>query len=85
MNQRRLGPALCAAVAIAFGCSAKPKDEAPAQPAGWDDAIRLPAATDLDPDPGIVELNLDAHVAPLSLVPGGLTPMWTYNGLFPGR
>ena len=28
-----------------------------AQPAGWDDAIRLPAATDLNPDPGIVELE----------------------------
>jgi FtsP/CotA-like multicopper oxidase with cupredoxin domain len=84
MNQRRLLPALGAAVAIATGCSAKPTDEPPRQPAGWDDAIRLRAATDLNPDPGVVELNLEAHVAPLSLVPGGPTPMWTYDGLVPG-
>ena len=84
MNQRRLLPALGAAVAIAAGCAARPSDEPPAQPSGWDDAIRLPAATDINPDPRVVELNLEAHVTPLSLVPAGLTPMWTYDGLLPG-
>ena len=86
MNRRSLGLALGAAVAIAFGCSAKPKDDPPAQPAGWDDAIRLPAATDLNPDPGIVELNLEAHVAPLSLVPGRTRrPCGRTTASFPGR
>src|SRR6266496_3036425 len=84
MNQRRLLLALGAAVAIETGCSAKPSDEPPRQPAGWDDAIRLPAAIDINPDPGVVELNLEAHVTPLSLVPAGPTPMWTYDGLLPG-
>jgi FtsP/CotA-like multicopper oxidase with cupredoxin domain len=84
MKQRGLGPALGAAVAIAIGCSGKATDDRPAQPAGWDDAIRLPSATDVNPDPGVVELNLEAHAAALSLVPGGLTPMLTYDGQIPG-
>jgi len=56
----------------------------PQQPAGWDQGIRVPEAVDINPDPSIVELNLTAQVAPLSLIPGGLTPAWTYNGLLPG-
>ena len=84
MNRRSFLPALGAAVAIAFGCSAKPRDDPPGQPAGWDDAIRLRAATDLNPDPGIVELNLEAQ-SPVSLVQGRRSAtMWTYNGLVPG-
>ena len=77
-------PALGAAVTLALGCAPKATDDLEAQPPGWDDAIRLPVATDLNADPSVVELNLEAHVAQISLVPGGPTPMWTYNGQVPG-
>jgi FtsP/CotA-like multicopper oxidase with cupredoxin domain len=58
--------------------------EPPGQPAGWDEGIRLPRATDTNPDPGIVEVSLDARPANLPFVPGGLTPVYTYNGSIPG-
>ena len=54
------------------------------QPAGWDDGVRLPPVEDINPDPHVVELNLEARPGMFSLVPGGLTPMLTYNGLVPG-
>jgi len=54
------------------------------QPPGWDDGVRLPDAADINPDPGVVELNLEARLAPQSYVAGGPTMMWTYDGLVPG-
>ena len=54
------------------------------QPKGWDEGIRLPEAIDINPDPSIVEVNLDAKLATLSFVPGGPTTAWTYNGQVPG-
>jgi len=84
MNRRALLLALGAAVTIAQGCAPKATEDPNAQPNGWDDAIRLPVATDMNPDPAVVEMNLEAHIAPMSLVPGGPTPMWTYNGQVPG-
>jgi FtsP/CotA-like multicopper oxidase with cupredoxin domain len=58
--------------------------QAPGQPLGWDDAIRVPAAHDLNPDPAIVEVNLEARLADFRFVPGGPTTAWTYDGLLPG-
>jgi len=54
------------------------------QPAGWDDGIRVAQADDLNPDPGIVEVNLRAALTPLSLLPGETTMVWSYNGQVPG-
>ncbi|HEV8246115.1 MAG TPA: hypothetical protein VGP93_10125, partial [Polyangiaceae bacterium] len=51
-----------------------------AQPEGWADELGLPQAEDLNPDPAIVELNLEAKSATLELLPGVSTPVWTYNG-----
>jgi FtsP/CotA-like multicopper oxidase with cupredoxin domain len=56
----------------------------PAQPAGWDDDVRLPAAVDLDRNPRVVELALEARLAPLSYVAAAPTTMWTFNGSVPG-
>jgi FtsP/CotA-like multicopper oxidase with cupredoxin domain len=56
----------------------------PGQPPGWDDGIRIPRAADTNPDPNVVEVSLDAQPANLSFVPGGPTPVWTYNGAIPG-
>jgi FtsP/CotA-like multicopper oxidase with cupredoxin domain len=54
------------------------------QPAGWDANLRLAEARDKNPDPRIVEIDLDARVAELEMVPGTRTPVWTYNGGLPG-
>ncbi len=56
----------------------------PTQPPGWDEGIRVPAVKDLNPDPHVVELDLEAKPASFSFVPGGSTTAWTYNGLLPG-
>jgi FtsP/CotA-like multicopper oxidase with cupredoxin domain len=60
------------------------KHERPRQPAGWDDGIRVPEATDLDPSPDTVEVAITAAVTPLEIQPGLTTPLWTYNGTLPG-
>ena len=54
------------------------------QPAGWDDGVRLSSAPDLNADPSIVEVDLEARLADFNFVPGGPTAAWTYNGLLPG-
>lgn len=54
------------------------------QPAGWDDDIRLAEAVDLNADPRIVEVELDARVATVTIAPGVDVDAWTYNGTIPG-
>src|SRR5262245_49791960 len=54
------------------------------QPAGWSDELSLPSLEDLNPDPNVVEVNLEARVTPLEIRSGTSTPVWTYNGSLPG-
>jgi len=54
------------------------------QPDGWDKNAKLPEAVDTNPDPAIVEIALEARVAPLEIAPGLRTDVWTYNGGLPG-
>jgi FtsP/CotA-like multicopper oxidase with cupredoxin domain len=54
------------------------------QPAGWDKDVRLPEAVDRNPDPHIVEIDLDARIAPVEIAPGVRVDAWTYNGSIPG-
>ncbi len=54
------------------------------QPAGWADDLKLPEAQDLNPDPHVLEINLEAKIANVELLPGKMTPAWTYNGTVPG-
>jgi FtsP/CotA-like multicopper oxidase with cupredoxin domain len=54
------------------------------QPAGWDHDLKLAEAVDRNPDPKIVEIDLDARIAPVEIVPGIRTEAWTYNGGIPG-
>ena len=54
------------------------------QPERWDAGIRMPAAPDLNPDPRIVEIELEARVAPFEVEPGLIVDAWTYNGSIPG-
>jgi FtsP/CotA-like multicopper oxidase with cupredoxin domain len=53
-------------------------------PVGWDEGLRLRAAVDVNPDPRVVEIELEARVAPVSFRPGTTTPAWTYDGGVPG-
>lgn len=50
----------------------------------WDEAIRMPEAPDLNPDPHIVEIELEARVEPFEVEPGLVVEAWTYNGMIPG-
>ncbi len=68
----------------AIGCAPASPPASSGQPAGWDDGIRLSSATDINPDPGVVELDLQARPAQFSYVPGGPTTMLGYDGLVPG-
>lgn len=63
-----------------------PDDETPAAvlPDDWADQAALTTAEDINPDPGIVEVELTAQVAQVELTPGVMTEMYTYNGVYPG-
>jgi FtsP/CotA-like multicopper oxidase with cupredoxin domain len=54
------------------------------QPDGWDADVALQAAVDLNPDPAVVEVELEAKLAEVELLPGTKTLAWTYNGTVPG-
>jgi FtsP/CotA-like multicopper oxidase with cupredoxin domain len=55
-----------------------------AQPEGWADELALPIPEDLNPDPDVLEVSLEARVADVEILPGLKTPAWTYNGTVPG-
>jgi FtsP/CotA-like multicopper oxidase with cupredoxin domain len=71
---------------VLVGCGAEaPEQQTPAsEPAGWADAIQLPVAPDLNPDPHVLEVNLEARLADLQFVSDVKTTVWTYNGGVPG-
>ena len=54
------------------------------QPEGWDAEIRLRQAIDRNPDPAIVEIDLEASVASVEIEPGRHVQAWTYNASLPG-
>jgi len=91
---KRLRPAIClivpATLALA-GCeAADPAASTPlaahevSQPAGWDDELKMAEPQDLNPDPHVLEVELEARVADVEFLPGTTTPAWTYNGTVPG-
>ena len=54
------------------------------QPDGWDANLRLPEAVDINPDPRIVEVDLEARVGHVEYAPGQRVQAWTYDGGIPG-
>ncbi len=54
------------------------------QPTELADELTLRTPVDLDPDPNVLELNLEARVAPIEFIPGVPTIAWTYDGAVPG-
>lgn len=70
-------------------CKAQPEPEPQTsgrdeQPPGWDEAIAPKVAEDLNPDPSVLEVNLEARIEELEILPGVQTAVWTYNGSVPG-
>ena len=84
----RASPILLAAC-LAAGCD-RSDDSLPltaldvSQPQGWADELAMPLAQDLNPDPDVLEIELEARVADIEILPGTTTPAWTYNGSVPG-
>jgi FtsP/CotA-like multicopper oxidase with cupredoxin domain len=65
----------------------EPEPEAggpPTEPAGFKDGVSLAEAVDKNPDPNVVEIDLEARPAPVELWPGYRTQVLTYNGSCPG-
>jgi FtsP/CotA-like multicopper oxidase with cupredoxin domain len=54
------------------------------QPDAWDAQMKLREAVDTNPDPHIVEVNLEASVASVVYGPHQQVEAWTYNGDIPG-
>ena len=54
------------------------------QPARWDAEVRVPDAVDRNPDPHVVEIDIDSRVARVNLAPDRSVEAWTYNGGVPG-
>ena len=55
----------------------------PFAPAGWADGLKLNDPADRNPDPKIVEIELVAKLADIS-IDGKVVHAWTYNGGVPG-
>jgi FtsP/CotA-like multicopper oxidase with cupredoxin domain len=69
--------ALCAA--CGEGKAARPR-----QDPGWSDGVALAEPPDLNPDPHILEIELQAIPTSVNVIGGAATPVWTYNGTTPG-
>src|SRR5687768_12316370 len=54
------------------------------QPGDWDLGMKLREAEDLNPDPHILEINLEARIAEVEVTPGVRVNAWTYDGGLPG-
>jgi FtsP/CotA-like multicopper oxidase with cupredoxin domain len=54
--------------------------EVPPTPGSFESTL----AEDINPDPNVVEVSLEAKVAEIELAPGHKISMWTYNGVLPG-
>lgn len=53
-------------------------------PKDWDADVRLARAVDRNPDPHIVEIDLNARLAEVEVAPGKRVTAWTYDGGLPG-
>lgn len=71
-------------LAVACSAPAPAPDEPVTEPPGWADEIALQTAPDLNADPHVVEVNIEARLAQAEFVSGKLTSVWTYNGGVPG-
>lgn len=84
-SRRTRGIATGAVLLGLWGCTGEPSgSERSSQPDQWDEGVALPLPEDLNPDPHVLEVNLEARVATVEIRPGVLTEAWTYDGGVPG-
>jgi FtsP/CotA-like multicopper oxidase with cupredoxin domain len=50
----------------------------------WKTALSLPVAPDRNPDPRVLEIDIEAYTADVEVSPGRRVQAWTYNGAIPG-
>jgi FtsP/CotA-like multicopper oxidase with cupredoxin domain len=75
---------LLPAAMLLFAAPALASSAPSLQPPGWDRDLKLREAVDLNPDPKVVEINLDARIASVEVAPGVRADAWTYDGGIPG-
>jgi FtsP/CotA-like multicopper oxidase with cupredoxin domain len=86
----RLIPCLTALALVCLACEDETAQrgvdagETALAPPHWNREISLHEAPDQNPDPAVVEVELEARVEQVELAPGQHVSMWTYDGLFPG-
>jgi len=72
-------------VILLSACTPSPKTALDVeQPEGWDDDLALAIPEDLNPDPNILEIELEAKITDIEIIEGTTTPVWTYGGTLPG-
>jgi FtsP/CotA-like multicopper oxidase with cupredoxin domain len=54
------------------------------QPDGWDADLLMVQPVDINPDPNILEFELEAKIRDIEIEEGFTTPVWTYGGSLPG-
>lgn len=54
------------------------------QPDGWDADLVMAQPVDINPDPNILEFELEAKISDIEIEEGFATPVWTYGGSLPG-
>lgn len=74
------------AVLLLGACSDAPTTPTPVRdgPDPWASALRLAVAVDRNPDPRVVEIDLEARMADWEYAPGRHVQAMTYNGSVPG-
>src|SRR4051794_28911510 len=75
---------LLGAIVLSSSLGLRANEEETIQPDRWDENLRLPEAPDRNPDPHIVEVDLEARVANVVLESGERLEAFTYNGGIPG-
>ncbi len=74
----------CCLVVLSLTLKAQPQNKDSLQPSNWDTHIRMAKAQDLNSDPNILEIELNARVATVEIEENFKVEAWTYNGLLPG-
>jgi FtsP/CotA-like multicopper oxidase with cupredoxin domain len=84
VSQSRRLAVLFAALLWASCASLAGAQERVLQSEGWNAGLRLTEAVDLNSDPRVVEINLEARVARVEIAPDRHVEAWTYDGGLPG-
>ncbi len=83
MMTHRCAPAWAGLMLVAW-TGAAAADSASLAPVNWDQGLKLPEARDRNPDPKIVEIDLNARIADVDVNGEHTVRAWTYDGGIPG-